>query len=173
MDNNRTIHDVQGKIDREKKVMGAASAMRQSTNNTQVQSQADVQIREARRNIQYLESKLRELQMRSMGQNMEGMSLGEQSNGGSRLSGQSGPRISTGNRSTSPYSPHDVDGRDPDYGPGGYSDPSNPLPGPPRPPYSPPGPGGPPKARPNFSKLGKHIGLLRTRASSESNDFGS
>ncbi|KAI9660229.1 MAG: Serine/threonine kinase [Alyxoria varia] len=153
MDNNRTIHDVQGKIDREKKVIGAASAMRQSTNNTQVQSQADVQIREARRNIQYLESKLRELQMRSMGQNMEGMSLGEQSNGGSRLSGQSGPRTSTGNRSTSPYSPHDVDARDTDYGPGGYSDPSNPMPGPPRPPYGPPGPGGPPKARPNFSKL--------------------
>lgn len=128
--------------------MDGASAMRQSTPNPQLQAQADVQMRESRRNIEYLDGLLRDLQMR---QGMDNMSIGDRNSGG-RHPAYTGQQQSQ----YQPYGPDHVragsDG--PDYGSGGYSDPRNPTPGPRRGPFGPPGPGGQPKGKPNYSKLG-------------------
>ncbi|KAJ9648158.1 Serine/threonine kinase [Coniosporium tulheliwenetii] len=159
MNEDEAITNVTKKIEREKALITAANGMRQSTNNPAVQSRLDTQMREGRRNIDYLEGRLRELQMRRMGSDMEGMRLDPGSNGGPptpshgrNLGQQRGP-------------PPSMDGRNPymadnggygDPGPGGYS---QQLSGgqalmPPRAPYAPPGPAaGQPKARPNYSKL--------------------
>lgn len=158
MDTNRTMNDVKSKIDREKRIMDGASAMRQSTPNPQLQAQADVQMRESRRNIEYLDGLLRDLQMR---QGMDNMSLRDRNIGG-RHTTYTGQQQS----SYQPYGPDHVrasSGDGPDYGPGEYSDPRNPIPGPRRGPFNPPGPGGQPKGKPNYSKLGMILAAFTGR----------
>jgi len=82
MNDDEVTSNVHKKIDREKALINAANAMRQSTNNPAVLSRLDTQLRDGRRNIEYLEGRLRELQMRRVGADMETMRLGPGSNGG-------------------------------------------------------------------------------------------
>lgn len=156
MNEDDAIKSVYGKIEREKALMNAANAMRQSTNNPAVLSRLDGQIREGRRNIEYLEGRARELQMRRVGTDMENLSLG---------SGSNGPPSPEQRRNPLPPPPKDAPGEYADGGnygqspPGGYSQ----LSGgqvlmPPKAPYAAPGPGQP-RQRPNYSKLGKSSNL--------------
>jgi hypothetical protein len=96
-------------------------------------------MREGRRNIQYLEERLQELQARKLSQGMDNMNLG-------------------GHRNDAP-APPPKDSRGSDRG--GYGTPEYSQIGghgdmmPPRGPYAAPPPGSAiPKARPNFTKLG-------------------
>lgn len=66
MDGDELIASVHHKIEREKALIAAANTMRQSTDNALVQQQVDANIRDGRRNIAYLEEKMRELQLRQM-----------------------------------------------------------------------------------------------------------
>ncbi|RMZ75252.1 hypothetical protein DV738_g5581, partial [Chaetothyriales sp. CBS 135597] len=66
-DTDNAIAEVYRKIEREKALINAATHMRQSTNNATVQARVDSNIRDSRRNITYLETKLQELQIRKMG----------------------------------------------------------------------------------------------------------
>ncbi|KAF2735464.1 hypothetical protein EJ04DRAFT_194884 [Polyplosphaeria fusca] len=75
MNIDETVTNVQRKIEREKALINAANAMRQSTNNPAVLSRLDGQLRDGRRNIEYFEGTLRDLEMRKMGQDVQGMSL--------------------------------------------------------------------------------------------------
>lgn len=155
MNEDDAIKSVHGKIEREKALINAANAMRQSTNNPAVLSRLDGQIREGRRNIEYLEGRARELQMRRVGTDMENLSMG---------SGSNGPPSPEQRRNPLPPPPKDDFADDDEYGPpppGGYSQ----LSGggvlmPPKAPYAPPGPGQP-RQRPNYSKLGKFPEHLR------------
>jgi classical protein kinase C len=145
---DETVLNVQRKIDREKALINAANAMRQSTNNPAVLSRLDGQIRDGRRNIEYFESKLRDLDVQRAQTGMDNMSL------------QPGARKANNPLTPPPkdmngYMAQDQGG----YGdpPGGYSN----LSGgqqlmPPRAPYAPQGPGAQPK-RPNYSKLGASV----------------
>ncbi|KAB2575024.1 C2 calcium-dependent membrane targeting [Lasiodiplodia theobromae] len=150
MNEDDAIRSVQGKIEREKALINAANAMRQSTNNPAVLSRLDGQIREGRRNIEYLEGRARELQMRRVGTDIENLSLG---------SGSNGPPSPEQRRNPLPPPPKDTPGEYADGGsygqspPGGYSQ----LSGgqvlmPPKAPYAAPGPGQP-RQRANYSKL--------------------
>jgi classical protein kinase C len=118
------------KIEREKALLTAANAMRQSTSNPSVLQSIDMKIKDGRKNIEYLESRLREHQMKQMNAGMGGMDL---NTGGYGQQGQF---------------------QQPGYGDGGY-----PQPGggamPPSAPFAkgPPG-GGMAKPRPNYSRLG-------------------
>lgn len=64
MDGDEVIASVYRKIEREKALIAAASNMRQSTDNPLVQQRVDANIRDGRKNIAYLEEKMRELQIR-------------------------------------------------------------------------------------------------------------
>ncbi|KAJ5677984.1 uncharacterized protein N7477_003617 [Penicillium maclennaniae] len=64
MDGDEVIASVYRKIEREKALIAAASNMRQSTDNPLVQQRVDANIRDGRKNIAYLEEKMRELQVR-------------------------------------------------------------------------------------------------------------
>ncbi|CEJ58582.1 Putative Protein kinase C [Penicillium brasilianum] len=66
MDGDELIASVYRKIEREKALIAAASNMRQSTDNVLVQQRVDANIRDGRKNIAYLEEKMRELQLRQM-----------------------------------------------------------------------------------------------------------
>ncbi|KAJ5939173.1 hypothetical protein N7466_002307 [Penicillium verhagenii] len=68
MDGDELIASVYRKIEREKALIAAASNMRQSTDNPSVQQRVDSSIRDGRKNIAYLEEKMRELQIRHMEQ---------------------------------------------------------------------------------------------------------
>lgn len=145
---DETVANVQKKIDRERALINAANAMRQSTNNPAVLSRLDGQIKDGRRNIDYFESKLRDLEMQRTTSGMDGMSL---------QPGGSGSR-----KANNPLTPPPKDGWTGGYMPdqGGYGQPQSRggnLSGgdglmPPRAPYAPPAPGAPNK-RPNYSKL--------------------
>ena len=144
---DETVREVQKKIDKEKALINAANVMRQSTNNPAVLSRIDGQIRDGRRNIEYFESKLRDIEMQRTQGGMENMSLQP----GTSAKGQN-PVTPPPKDGWNGYVGSDQGG----YGdpPGGYSD----LSGgqglmPPRAPYAPQGPGSR-VARPNFSKLG-------------------
>lgn len=76
MNEDDRIMDIYKKIEREKMLIQAASMMRLQTNNDAVQSKLDSQMREGRRNLEFFEEKLREFQMRRLGQGVENMSLG-------------------------------------------------------------------------------------------------
>ncbi|KAK8240295.1 protein kinase C [Phyllosticta capitalensis] len=152
MNEDDAIKSVYGKIEREKALINAANAMRQSTNNPAVLSRLDGQIREGRRNIEYLEGRARELQLRRVGTDIDNMHLGSSSNG------SSSPEQRRNNPLPPP--PKDASGEYPDGGaygqppPGGYS---QQLSGgqilmPPQAPFAAPGPGQP-RNRPNYSKL--------------------
>jgi len=141
---DETVANVQRKIDRERALINAANAMRQSTNNPAVLSRIDGQIKDGRRNIDYFESKLRDIEVQRTTSGMDSMSL--QPGGASR---------------NNPLTPPPKDGWGGGYGQdqGGYGASQNAhLTGgnglmPPRAPYAPPAPGAPNK-RPNYSKLG-------------------
>jgi hypothetical protein len=155
------LSSVYKKIERERALLNAANQMRQQTQNETVRSRIDTQMREGRRNIQYLEERMRELQARKLGQGVENMSLGPGSNGGPDMPYSAGLR----NDIDGPPTPPPKDGR------GGYTEVGSDRGGygtqeysqigghgdmmPPRHPYAPPGPGsGMPKTRPNYTKLG-------------------
>jgi hypothetical protein len=151
------VINVQRKIDREKALINAANAMRQSTNNPAVLSRLDGQIRDGRRNIEYFEGTLRDLEMRRMGADMDNMSLNPSNNPAAR-------------RTNNPLTPPPKDWNSymgPDSGgygdnQGGYGN----LGGgqglmPPRAPYAPSGPSGagasgPSSKRANYSRLGMY-----------------
>ncbi|KAI9761013.1 MAG: hypothetical protein M4579_001276 [Chaenotheca gracillima] len=167
MDDDRIINNVYRKIEREQKLIDGAISMRHSTENATLQHRLDSQIREGRKNIDYLQEKMQELQHRRVGQGMDRMSIGSDNNGGAGASGASAYGGRPSQRSSDPDAPPTPPPKGPrvgygtdngdygDPGPGGYSR----LGGgttmmPPRPPFSPPGPAaGTPKARPNYSKL--------------------
>jgi hypothetical protein len=144
-----TVAKVQQKIDRERALINAANAMRQSTNNPAVLSRLDGQIKEGRRNIDYFESKLRDVEVQRTTSGIDGMSL---------QPGASGSR-----NPNNPLTPPPKDGWNGGYvqEQSGYGAPPGPnanLSGgsglmPPRAPYAATAPGAPNK-RPNYSKLG-------------------
>ncbi|KAF1968594.1 calcium-independent protein kinase C, partial [Bimuria novae-zelandiae CBS 107.79] len=141
-----TFREVQKKIDKEKALINAANVMRQNTNNPAVISRLDGQIRDGRRNIEYFESKLRDIELQRTQTNMDNMSL----------------QPGTTKKGANPVTPPPKDGWDGYTGPdqGGYGDPaggySNLSGGqglmPPRAPYAAQTPGARPQ-RPNYSKL--------------------
>lgn len=154
------LSSVYKKIERERALLNAANQMRQQTQNETVRSRIDTQMREGRRNIQYLEERMQELQMRRMGQGIDNMNLGA-GNGVSARSQGTGLR----NERDGPPTPPPKDSRGGytevgsdrgSYGTqeysqiGGHGDMM-----PPRHPYAPPGPNSVmPKSRPNYTKLG-------------------
>lgn len=157
---NDALSSVYKKIEREKALVTAAMAMRQQTNNEAVRARLDTQMREGKRNVEYLESRLHELQMRSVGQGVDNMNMGSGSGSAGRppsagvRSDRDGPPTPPPKHSSGSYAPEGHEGGG--YGTqeysqvGGHGDIM-----PPRHPYAPPAPGsGPPKTRPNFSKLG-------------------
>lgn len=146
MNEDERVQDIHRKIEREKALMNAANAMRSQTNNEAVRSRLDSQMRDGRRNIQFFEEKLRELQMR---RGMEHMSMGPDSPGlgGDAMGydhGPAPPPKDTSDRAG--YGPHEYSQI------GGHGDLM-----PPRQPFDPNAPGSSPnlsKPRPNFTKLG-------------------
>jgi hypothetical protein len=155
MDNPDQVADsIYKKIEREKALIAAANQMRQSTQNQQVLSRLETQIRDGRRNIDYFEGRLRELEMRKLGNSMDNTHLGN-------------------NREPSPPQ-HGVPAKDGynqpyaragEYGAPGPAEQYSQLSGgnipmPPSKPFAQPGPGssGMPKSRPNYSRLGTSSG---------------
>jgi hypothetical protein len=166
------LSSVYKKIERERALLNAANQMRQQTQNEQVRSRIDTQMREGRRNIQYLEERMQELQMRKMGQGMDNMNLGGP--GGPGTPQSSGLR----NDRDGPPAPPPKDSR------GGYAEVGSDRGGygtqeysqigghgdmmPPRHPYAPPGPGqGMPRARPNYTKLGMPLYAILKNSTNE------
>jgi len=151
MNDEEKIQDISKKIEREKALINAANLMRQQTTNEAVRSKLDTQMREGRRNLEFFEERLRELQLRRIGHGVDNMSLGGSTMGGSFMSNE--PDGSMG-----PPAPPPKDERGGSYGdyagysqyggaPGELMPAHGPFPG--QPPHS-----AIPKARPNFSKLG-------------------
>lgn len=144
MDNDELLASVYRKIEREKALIAAATNMRQSTDNPLVQQRVDANIRDGRKNIAYLEEKIRELQLRK-----------SNAGGASQQPGDAERQPEDGEAPPPP--PKDGYGQSGDYGdvgPGGYSQGGTGA-MPSRAPYADPRPGAPvPKARPNYSKLG-------------------
>ena len=165
MNDDDLINQVYRKIEREKVLINAANNMRQSS-NPQVQQSLDSQIRESRKGIDYLEERMRELQMRRM--EAQGASG---SNGGPLPPAHGGmapqQRNARNAQQVGPPTPPPKDGRTRyvqdggDYGNPGNGGYMNDLSGghgmmPPRAPFGPPGPSSAiPKARPNYTKLGR------------------
>ncbi len=159
MNDEELINQVYRKIEREKVIINAANAMRASS-NPQVQASLDSQVREARKGIEYLEERMRELQTRRM----ESMSGGSNGGPAPQPPGGMSPRQKQNvgyGRGSAPPTPPPKDQEAADYGDpanGGYM---NDLSGgsgmmPPRAPFGPPGPGtAVPKSRPNYTKLGE------------------
>lgn len=140
--------DLTKKIEREKALIQAANLMRQQTNNDSVRSKLDSQMREGKRNLEFFEEKLKELQLR---RGMGDMSL---SSGGY----DSRPQHLRGNSEGPPTPPPKtpagtaMSGGDPQYSQIGGTDLM-----PPRGPFAGAGGNSVPKARPNFTKLGKRV----------------
>lgn len=140
MTDDDKILDITKKIEREKALINAANLMRQQTNNEAVRSKLDTQMREGRRNLEFFEERLRELQMRRLGHSVDNMSLGGSTLGSFKSTEQGGEE-------GGPPAPPPKDGYA-QYGQGDLMPPRGPFPG--QPPHS-----GVPKARPNFTKLGR------------------
>lgn len=135
MNDDDKILDITKKIEREKALINAANLMRQQTSNEAVRSKLDNQMREGRRNLEFFEERLRELQMRRLNQGMDNMSLGGTTVGSFDTSGAPVPP------------PKDGSG----YGQYGQGDaPGAQAQGP----YH-----VTPRARPNFTKLGMCAGI--------------
>lgn len=152
MNDEEKLLDIHKKIEREKALIQAASVMRQQTTNEAVISKLDTQMHEGRRNLEFFENRLRELQMRRMGQGMDNMSLGP----GGSPAGR--PRSSEmDNNGPPPPPPKDRSSYgDPSphgSGQGGLMPGRHPFPG--QPPNS-----SIPKPRPNFTKLGVYSTTL-------------
>ncbi|KAH8705098.1 protein kinase c [Talaromyces proteolyticus] len=143
------IASVHRKIDREKALIAAATNMRQSTDNPMVQQGVDANIRDGRKNIAYLEEKMRELQIRKSG---------GASSGPPQLPplGGNGEQFGFGGSPDAPAPPPKDFGDTGEYGdvgPGGYSQGGTGT-MPSHAPFADPRPyGAIPKARPNYSKL--------------------
>ncbi len=153
MNDDEKVQDISRKIEREKALINAANLMRQQTNNEAVRSKLDTQMREGRRNLEFFEERLRELQMRRLGHGVDNMSLG-----GSTLSGSIRSADYRGGSDGPPQPPPKDGGGGYGSGYGGQYGQSG-GPGDPRMPAHGPFPGQPPnsampKGRPNFSKLG-------------------
>lgn len=155
MNEDEAIQNIYKKIEREKVLINGANAMRAQTNNEGVRSRLDSQMRDARRNLQFFEEKLRELQMRRVNQGMGDMSV----SGGGTGQDDGPPPAPPPKDSNASWGPGDVG----NYGTAQYSQ----IGGhgdlmPPRHPYAPPGPAsGMPKSRPNFTKLGSCLPVCR------------
>ena len=156
MNEDEVIRDVHHKIDREKILINAANSMRQSTDNAAVLSRLDTQIKDGRRNIEYLQGRLRELEMRRISQDVSNTSVDPRSTGS--LMGQNGPRQTE--RATS-YRPQNREpfNRDPNLDNGSSGGGYNALSGgqglmPPRAPYASGPPNSTQKVKSNYSKLG-------------------
>jgi classical protein kinase C/novel protein kinase C epsilon type len=141
MDGDELIASVYRKIEREKALIAAASNMRQSTDNPLVQQRVDANIRDGRKNIAYLEEKMKELQLRQM-------------------------ERESGSPTDKRLPPNPEDGpAPPPKDPLGYGDSmQHPQPGagsmPSGAPFKDPRPFAPvPKARPNYTKLGMFSAL--------------
>ncbi|KAI1379361.1 hypothetical protein F4677DRAFT_329127 [Hypoxylon crocopeplum] len=156
MNDDDAMANIYKKIEREKALINAANSMRQQTNNDDVRSRLDSQMREGRRNLQFFEEKLRDLQMKRLGQGVDSMSIGSGSTATGSIRPASGDlRDGEG---PPPPPPKDAGGWSGDRGSygslpysqiGGHGDMM-----PPRHPYAPPGPTSSiPKPRPNFTKL--------------------
>ena len=160
MNEEELIRDVHHKIDREKILINAANSMRQSTDNSAVLSRLDTQIRDGRRNIEYLQGRLREIEMRKMNQGMGSVNLASGNNDG--YSSSRDPRHaerSSDQRLSQRDHPSNDPAFDSEFGGGGY----NQLSGgqglmPPRAPYAPGPPNSAPKPKSNYSKLGIILG---------------
>ncbi|KAI0161733.1 hypothetical protein GGR52DRAFT_137825 [Hypoxylon sp. FL1284] len=157
MNDDDALANIYKKIEREKALINAANSMRQQTNNDGVRSRLDSQMREGRRNLNFFEEKLRDLQMKRLGQGVDGMSISSGSTAAaSSIRPQSGDLRS--GEGPPPPPPKDAGGWSGDKGSygslsysqiGGHGDIM-----PPRHPYAPPGPASSmPKPRPNFTKL--------------------
>jgi classical protein kinase C alpha type len=143
MDDDELIASVYRKIEREKALINAATNMRQSTDNPLVQQRVDANIRDGRKNIAYLEEKMRELQFRRLGDGGQSPQTSPQA-GSPTEQRRSGPPLG--------YFAERGDYGDP--GPGGYGHGGTGSMSA-RGPYADPRPFAPvPKARPNYSKLG-------------------
>jgi classical protein kinase C len=147
---DEVVRDIHKRIEREKALITAANAMRQSTDNPAVLSGLDTKIRDGRRNIEYFEGRLRELEMRKLGTGMDNLNLDSNTNGRSPA-GQAG------------YGRGGSDGRGPFLPSGEYGDSGqdySQLSGgnvimPPSAPFARPGPASSmPRGRPNYSRLG-------------------
>jgi classical protein kinase C len=127
---DEVTRSIVSKIEREKALLTAANAMRQSTSNPSVLQSIDMKIKDGRKNIDYLESRLREHQMKQMNAGMANVDI-------NKGYGQQGDYRQPGN-----------------YGDGGYAQPGAGA-MPPSAPFAkgPPGSGAP-KQRPNYSRLG-------------------
>jgi classical protein kinase C len=137
MTDDAVAQDIKRKIEKERTLINAANSMRQSTSNPAVVAGLDAKIRDGRKNIEYLESRLRDLQMKRVNQGMEDMHVN--SSGGYGQQPDRGYPNRPGEYGTEEYSQI---GRE-----------NNVMP--PSAPFARPGPGGgSPKARPNYSKLG-------------------
>lgn len=146
-----TISDLHRKIERERMLINAANQMRQATNNSNVNSRIDSQVRDARRNLQYFEKTLQDLQTRKLGGDMSSMNL-DCGNGGPPPPSHGAPVAAGGYRDA----PTDA-GSYGTPGPGGYSMGGGNGLMPPRAPYAPPAPSsGGPKGRPTYSRLGTY-----------------
>ena len=144
MSNNddAAISDLYRKIDREKVLINNFNKMRQATNNSQVNSRIDSQVRDARRNLQYFEKTLQDLQTRKMGGDMANLNVSD----------DSAPQPPSHHSSTADS--HQDAGSYGAPGPGGYSMGGGNGLMPPRAPYAPPAPGqSGTKNRPNYSRL--------------------
>lgn len=156
MNDDQAIKDILRKIERERNIINGANMARQATNNAQVTSRAEGQIRDAKRNMEYFEQTLQDLRRRQMGDNMGNLSIS--GNGGPLPP----PKGSAGGQQRGVYDAHSFGGQG-GYGPpghGGYGEGGPSGFKPPRAPGMAPGPGPSdrsPRARPNYSKLGEYL----------------
>jgi hypothetical protein len=104
---DEVTRSIMSKIEREKALITAANAMRQSTNNPSVLQGIDHKIRDGRKNIEYLESRLREHQMRQMTQKMDSMNMDQAGYGDQSgyPDGQGYSQLSGGNSMMPPNAP--------------------------------------------------------------------
>ena len=75
MNEDQAIQDLHRKIERERAIINAANVMRQATDNPMINSRVDSQIRDARRNMQYFEQTLSDLQQRRAAPDMSNLSI--------------------------------------------------------------------------------------------------
>lgn len=133
MNQDETMQDIHRKIDRERALINAANAMRAQTDNEAVRSRLDSQIRDGRRNMQFFEERLRELQLRKLNQGVNQLGIRDSSGG------------------PPPPPPKDSNVQFSQIGQHGDMMPAHH-------PFPPPAPGSHlPRGRPNFTKLGTDI----------------
>lgn len=150
---DEALTSIYKKIERERALLNAANQMRQQTQNELVRSRIDTEIREGRRNIQYLEERMQELQLRKKSQDLDNKNISPRQNRpeSSGFRGENdGPPLPP---------PKDSRGYSDSRKSGGYGTQEYNQKGgqadlfPSRHPFAPPGPGSTIPKRPNYSKL--------------------